>query len=330
LSYEVKPHVETTKFTHQTDYSGQRQALLDKGFVKKQETKVDVSTQPGTLSNSDASAMDGSDASAMDAGSINNPEKPNASPVKEEPMESTRFAALAKREQALRHQTKDLQEREAKIKELETKNQSAKALADKLASNPLEALTEAGISIDALLEKIANGPAASSETSKLEEKIRALEARLETGEKTQAEKQSQTYEAAIKQLKDDVVKLVSTDDNFETIKALGQEDAVVDLIKTTWEKEQRLLSVTDASKVIEEQLDAEASKLLNVKKFRSKFGSTEVPSETLPQATNSTQLASKILEQRSATTLTNQAATHQRPLSPMERARLAFQGQLHK
>ena len=316
MNFTIKPHAPLAHQEVKTDFTHSRQSLVDKGLAA-----------PGTTSATNQPV----ERAAQDAPPPPNDAKPDGdTPTTPELPESTRFAALAKREQQLRNQTKEIQAREEKIKAFEEQLKSGETLAQQLARSPLEALANAGVSIDDLLQKIANGPQPESETSKLEAKIQALEARLETGEKSQAEKQAQGYETAINQIRNDVKNLITGNEEYETIAALGQEEAVVELIKTTWEKEQRLLTTLEAAKDIEEQLLTEAMKLATVKKFKARLQPAEETSEAQTQATGSTELASKLIEQRAQRTLTNASASAQTPMSPMERARLAFKGQLPK
>lgn len=235
---------------------------------------------------------------------------------------SSRFAALSRREQAMRKQMQDLKAREARIKEMEEKSLSPKAFAQKIKTSPLEALQEAGISMEQLVELITEGPKELSPTDALQAQIEELKAQIADSKKSYEEKQSQSYEAAINQIRHEVKNIVNSSDEFETISSLGLYENVVEHIKDTWEKEQRLIPTLEAAREIEELLLSEALKLAKINKIKARLLPQDVSDEQIQKSSFNQKPVSTQMQR----TLTNATSNAQRPMSAMERAKAAFRG----
>lgn len=262
-------------------------------------------------------------------------------PPKEEPKDpalSRQFAQLARQERALRakaqQQNEAFKAREAQLTareaELTTKNTrfnpSDYVSKAQLKADPLSALNDAEVSYESLTQQILNqqptDPRVLNTISRLENKIKQLEESAETGQKTYAEHQQAQYQAAVKQIKQDAKHLVYTDPEFETIKATGSVNDVVDLIIKTHEKDGIVLSVEEAAKEVENYLVEEAFKLTQVGKIKKRMAAANA-SQTKP----GTKTPDTKEQTQPMKTLTN-AVSSARKLSAKERAILAFKGEL--
>lgn len=262
-------------------------------------------------------------------------------PQAEDPALARQFAQLARQERAL--QAKKMQQDNAiKAKEQELKAREDVLTAkdsqyksgyiskDKLKENPLLVLSEAGVSYEEITQQAMGlnqmDPRLEAHINKLEAKIAQLEESNETGKKFQVEEQTKAYESAKKQIKNDVTKLVNKPNaDFETIKATGSYDDVVDLIERTYKEDGILLGNEEAAQMVEDYLIEEAMKITQISKIKSRMQQAQdaltkkveqkqtPPTETKPQ-------------QQQMKTLTNNASAS-RPLSARERAIAKFKGE---
>ena len=259
----------------------------------------------------------------------------------EDPL-SSQYAKLAKREQALRQQTikqqndfkareEALKAREAQLAAKDQEYQQGYISKDKLKSDTLRILNEAGVPYDQLVQQYINettnpvDPRVNATIAALEAKLAKLEAATEETKSSYSKQQSDAYDSAVKQIKSDVVNLVKSEpDQYEAIKFTGSEDDVVDLIKKTYEEEGRLMSVEEASEEVENYLIEESLRLSNLKKIKAKQAQASTPKPAQAQSPAPNQKQSQPMK-----TLTN-AAGSTRQLSAKERAILAFKGELSK
>lgn len=264
---------------------------------------------------------------------------PQPAPVKE-PSVSSQFAALARREKAIRAQAQQ-QEQASKARELAFTAKEAELQAklasyeqsyvskDRLKADLLGTLTEQGLSYDDITQQFLNNqspldPRVQSHIQKLEAKLAALEAKATQGEEQAKSSQAEQYQAAIKQITNDTRQLISTDPEFEMVKATGSVKDVVELIERTFNEKGTLLTVEDAARQVEEYLTDEALKLSRTGKIQKRLQPVAPTAAALAQKTPSTQTQPQPVK-----TLTNSISSS-RQLSAKERAILAFKGELGK
>jgi len=261
---------------------------------------------------------------------------PAEAPRQEDPQLSSQFAKLARQEKALRARVQQ-QEQALKAREAELQAKEAELLKkyeldkssyipkDLFKQDAFTALQEAGLSYDDLTQQLLNNtpvdPRINATISKLESKIRELESANQETRKQAQDQQTQAYQAALKQIKNDVTQLVSTDPAFETVKATRSIDDVVELIEKTYSQDGVLLSVEEAAQQVEDYLIEEAMKLTQIGKIKQKLGVASQPQKQTQKPSEP--------EQPQMKTLTN-ASSSARKLSAKDRAILAFRGELNK
>jgi len=233
---------------------------------------------------------------------------------------SDRFAQLARKEKAIRAQARQLQEQQKAIQEQQIKQQSE--WKTRLKSDPLAILAEAGLSYDDLTNAILNSKPEDVEMRRIKSELEYLKNNQQEQFSKIQESQKAAYEQAVKQVSREVKNLVDSNDSYETIKATKSYDAVVELIKQTYNEDGVLLSAGEASDMVEEYLTDEAMSLAKLKKIQSKLVPQEAPAQQ-PQSSQKPQITTK--------TLTNTVTTSSKPLSAKdrrERAIAAFKGEL--
>lgn len=165
-------------------------------------------------------------------------------------------AALARKEAKFRQQEQamkaDREKLEADRKEIE----ELRALKSKLQAKDysgVEGLVDYNEYTNYLIEK---GAATTPE----QERIKVLDDKLSSVEKQLKDDVTKRFEAAVSERRQAVKKLVETDTAYPAIKRSKQEEAVVQHILDTWEKDSVDLSVEQAAKEVESLLVENAKK----------------------------------------------------------------------
>ena len=246
---------------------------------------------------------------------------------------SSQYAVLARKEKALRAQVQKFNaERDAFKAEQAGKpatptfDESKYIAKDKLATKDWNTLNELGFTYDDLTNLALNPPSAQDSRTvamidELKAEIKALRGDSDKTKKSFEEQQTQQYQQAVNQIRNEAKNLVNSNEAFETIKETGSVDEVVRLIEETFKADGTLLSVEEAAQAVEEHLVEEATRLARLKKVQAKLQ----PQQAKPLESGQKPVAG----QPAAKTLTN-AIGSTRKLSPRERAHLAFEGKLQK
>lgn len=262
-----------------------------------------------------------------------------AKPV-EDPALSRQFAQLARQERAIRMKAQQQEQaykareqalaaREAELQAQADQYKTGYISRDQLKADPFSVLNENGLTYEQLTEQLLNqtprDPRMDATISKLEAKIRDLEAKTEDTGKQYRQQQADAYTAAVKQIESDTRTLVQNNPEFETIKATNSVKDVVELITQTYDKDGILLTVEEAAQEVENYLMEEAMKLTQIGKIKSRMAQNLASSgQTATSKPAGTQVKQP---QQQMKTLTN-AASSSRQLSARERALLAFKGEL--
>jgi hypothetical protein len=210
------------------------------------------------------------------------------------PPADNKMDLYAKKERQLRQMQKQLAEEKQRLSAKAAEYETGYIPKSRLKESPFDVLAEAGLDYDTLAQQLMeqqnmNDPA----TRALMNKIKQLEAKQTAAEKAQADATEAQYNHAIKQITNDVKILVSSNADFETIKELGLEDSVVELIRETFETDGTLMDVEAACKQVEDEALEQLVKATQLKKLQSRI--TPKVEEPAP----------KLQSQPKVTTLTN-------------------------
>ena len=261
-------------------------------------------------------------------------EEPKA--PEQDPALSRQFAQLARQEKAVRAQVQAMKAKEQalaareaaltqqpKVEQQDLSNYISK---DRFKQDPLAVLAETGLSYDELTQQLINqqpaNPRIEAHIGRLEAKIAELEQANKKSSESQAEQQANQYKAAVKQITQDVTKLVSNDPNFETIKATNSVQDVVDLITETYNKDGVILSIEDAAQQVEDYYVEEAMKLSQIDKIKKRLAANAQAASPVKQAQPQDPKQPQPMK-----TLTNDIASS-RKLTQRERAIAAAEGRL--
>lgn len=205
------------------------------------------------------------------------PQQPTApEPAKAEPEKlSPQFAALARKEKALRLEAQKIKlEREAAKAEMEKYKSGDYVPKDRITKETLAVLSEAGLSHDQIAGLLLNNPEQPKQdpmVAKLMARIDELEGKTTKVETDFKDQQSKAYDQAVNQIRNDAKILIDSDQSYETIKATGKVESVVEHIKQTFAEDGILLSVEDAAKEVEELLVEEAMKMAGLNKVKQRL-----------------------------------------------------------
>lgn len=245
---------------------------------------------------------------------------------------SAQYAQLARKERALRAKAIELKAREDALKTPkapeptpETTDPSKYISVEEFRKNPWKYMKDAKVSYDQVTQQALNEPSSEQQqllnlVEELRGEVNSLKTEQTKTKTTWEDNQKQQYNQALKQIESEVSQLVSSDPEFETVKATGSVRDVVELIERTFKEDGILLSVQDATKQVEDYLTEEAYKLSQLKKIQKRLKPT-APAES---ATGSKQPPVDGTKQQPTKTLSNTMTTT-RQLSARERALAAAQ-----
>lgn len=268
-------------------------------------------------------------AATSEASPLAQAEAPKAPEPKPEQALSSQYAQLARKERALRAKALELKTREDAFKASQSPAQQPPATAngiplEEFKKNPWKFMQEAGVTYDQVTKAALDAPSPEQEAvSQMQAKIAELESKLQDTDKswkqTWEDNQKTQYNQALNQIKNEVSSLVNSDPEFETIKATNSIQDVVELIEKTFQEDGILLSVSEASKQVEDYLAEETFKLFQLKKIQNRL---KPATTTVVAASPKISGAPVTTQQQPSKTLTN-AISSSRQMSARDRAMAA-------
>lgn len=257
---------------------------------------------------------------------VTQPEPPKTT---QKMQDEERFAAIIRREKAMRAKVREYEEREAKTKtQYETDLAAARAeiassaearqLQEKLKdpNNAINVLTDMGYTDDQITQMLLNKPGPESQLIRsLSDKIAKMEQNQQDQFKRQQEEANANYQSALKTIESNVNKLVRTNpEQFEVLAANEAQKSVVSYIEKVWKEEGVMLDPEEAATEIEDYLTEKSLGVAKLKKIQSKLA-PKAPAKAIeaPAPTSGP-----------APTLTNKVKQNTRPLTARERAIQAF------
>ena len=211
------------------------------------------------------------------------PEAPEAPPEPERPDFSRQFAALARKERALRQKEQEIANF---AKEREQFEGTSTRLADlqRLAKeNPAKLLGELGINYDELTQQVINeGNPTEEQQLRLENE--KLQARLGKLEEIYDKQRQQAEQAQIKaahtQLVDNIKNFVDDSNTFEMVQHHDAYGLVAQVMQEHYNTTREVLEYGDAAKLVEDHFMAEAERYLGSKKLQERFRELDKPRES--------------------------------------------------
>ena len=205
----------------------------------------------------------------------------------EEDQFSKKFAALSRKEKAMRERedqySRKIEDLERRLEEMNRKPEPEKnpeiPLEWRLKQNPLKALEEMGLGYDQLTELALNDGKLTPDLqmqlirSELENdyksKFEELENRLQEREEAETEAK---YENAKHNFMSEIESAVASDEKYELINSSNGEELVYNVIEEHYNETGNILEIDEAAQAVEEYLEAEVEKMLKLEKVSRKLG----------------------------------------------------------
>lgn len=255
------------------------------------------------------------------------PEAPPQAPPQE--LASPKLAALAKKEAQQRRQMMQYKrEAEAYKREIEGARQIRSQYEEfqrTVQTDPSRALGMIGMDYNKLTDYMINGGKFSPETKiqELDSKLQSFEQRQLEAEKLHAQRQVQAQQAQLNEALSDFKEEISLEtqrnaSQYPLINHYGAQDAIYKKIEDAFYKENKVLDIDEAAKLVEADIEAEIDgALTKVDKLKNKYSTGGTP-----KMAESNKIAPQFSEQTK--TLTNQMMANSASLLPpaSERDRL--------
>jgi len=205
-------------------------------------------------------------------------EQEAAPPVSaEDPRLAARFVQLTKREKAIQEQQKAFKEKEQQWMQYEQAKAKAK-------ENPLEFLTQHGLSYDELTNFILSGGPKPSDPklTALEQKLAEIEQQTLKEKEAQQLAQTQAEEAYINKVRQDYINeayqvAISSPDQYELVIQENAYSVVLDVAEQIFLRDGVVPESKEVLQLVEDYLFDEAKKYTKVKKFNNLYQSVSEP-----------------------------------------------------
>ena len=223
------------------------------------------------------------------------PETPVELP-KAEPRQGARFAELARRQREMTNKQQELKAIEERLSPVQSALANAK-------QNPMAVLEAAGISYEDLTHYILN----EGKEATPDDRVAALEKRIEEKEKAEQEARTQSEAARVESTLAEFKESISTAARadpvaYELVNSVGQygTDLVFEVVSEYYDTNKQVLPLETALQAVEAYLEGEALKVANANKVKARLQ----PSPADPKEINK----APAREQGQKITLTNNLA----------------------
>tara|TARA_R110000744_G_scaffold98714_2_gene190909 strand:+ start:4631 stop:5491 length:861 start_codon:yes stop_codon:yes gene_type:complete len=205
-------------------------------------------------------------------------------PVEEpKPEFSRQFAAIAKKERALRQRESSVKQMESRIAELEGSQGQFGEIQRLAKENPAALLAKLGINYDELTQQVINDGNQTEEQG-LRRQNEQLQARLEKiegvyeGQKKDAEEKR--LDTARATLVDNIKNFVDNDEQYSLVKLRGAYDLVAEVMQEHYASSNgEILEYSAAANVVEAHYEKEAEKYFGAQKIQDRWKAQMVPAE---------------------------------------------------
>jgi hypothetical protein len=211
-------------------------------------------------------------------------------PVEEKPAppKADRFAMLARKEQDLYRKQQAVKQQQAAIAAQAEQIRAFEQAKKQALLNPLDALKQLGLTYEQLTEYVLNDnkPTPNAEVQsvrqELEEFKRQAREEQERILEQQREMQTREQQQIIEQFRSEVNEYVEQHaENYELTNLYGGAHLVSEVIEEHFRQTQKLLTIPEAAKLVEEHYEDLARKSLATKKFAVTQQKAASPQETV-------------------------------------------------
>ena len=211
------------------------------------------------------------------------PEAADAPPEPERPDFSRQFAALARKERAIRQKEQEMANFAKQREQFEGTSTRLADLQRLAKENPAKLLGELGINYDELTQQVINeGNPTEEQQLRLEnEKLQARLGKLEeVYDKQRQQAEQAQVKAAHTQLVDNIKNFVDDSSTFEMVQHHDAYGLVAQVMQEHYNTTKEVLEYGDAAKLVEDHFMAEAERYLGSKKLQDRFRELDKPRES--------------------------------------------------
>ena len=211
------------------------------------------------------------------------PEAAEAPPEPERPDFSRQFAALARKERALRQKEQEIANFAKQREQFEGTSTRLADLQRLAKENPAKLLGELGINYDELTQQVINeGNPTEEQQLRLEnEKLQARLGKLEeVYDKQRQQAEQAQVKAAHTQLVDNIKNFVDDSSTFEMVQHHDAYGLVAQVMQEHYNTTKEVLEYGDAAKLVEDHFMAEAERYLGSSKLQARFRELDKPRES--------------------------------------------------
>lgn len=247
-----------------------------------------MSVQVNTAS---TAAVPATETIAINTAAIIPPPSPEQQQAPEKDQFADRLELLSRKERALFHRNMQIKQEAQKLAAEKAEYEKFRALKSKAKTNPMDYLSEAGLSYDEITQYVLNGGKATEkdELQALRDEFKALrdeqaqEKEQQKNQQTQAQKQAESQ--AIEGFKEEIAEFVEA--NKTTYELSSMRDATDDIYSTIndayvirlneWNKNGRIgrppgpMAIKEAADIVEEFYEKEVSRLAESNKMKSRL-----------------------------------------------------------
>lgn len=222
---------------------------------------------------------------------------------------SPRLSAIIKRENALIKRERELKLEMENLKKSGegklSRDELIKTLQEEYEEDPYEFMNKHNFSYEKLQNRILGGDEGLKIT-KLEKKIETLMNQLTEKEKAKQTQEEQDEEAQYNTKKQTAISTIETEiaklgDKFELVQNEGAFNEVYDVIEQMYREHGKMLSISEAAELVENQLEEDFKKRLEYKKVKGWTTPAQKVEESIIKSNSSEQLSPKPTETKTIT-----------------------------
>lgn len=206
-----------------------------------------------------------------------------------DPQFASKFAALTRKEKAIREQQAALKSQQSEIdnlkKQFEDRGKTEVTLADRIKKEPLKVLSEMGLTFEDLSQIVLNegNPTPEMLIKRTRDELQSeYKKELEDLKTSLLEKEKKSEEDKVNAVKsqylEQLTEYVNSNEKYELIRHNDAVQLVYDVVEGFYEEKGEVLSIEQAADQVESYLETEAKRIFELKKFKQTSQTKEQPS----------------------------------------------------
>jgi chromosome segregation ATPase len=205
-----------------------------------------------------------------------------------------KFLKLTRKERQLQQAQQELKAKMAEIEKMKAEYDSFLSRKSKLKENPFDALELLGVTYDDLTQAMLTYDQPVDKLTEIERKLQMLEEREEKAKQSQKLEEEKAIEEqrqkVVETYQSDLAKFIDSSE-YELVKANEANETVFEVIQHDYQEQVKagaqkpvLMEFDEACKRVEEYLESQLDKFLQLNKVKSRFEPKDEPKSSFQQA----------------------------------------------